>query len=63
MAEIHKTINGYRIYICGTWCEVTREGDHVFDGNVEEGMSAEEVYRIVRRMEKEKHGKIQHGGV
>ncbi len=53
MAEIYKTINGYNIYIGGTWCEVTKNGDHIYDGSVEEGMTAEEVYRQIKEMEAE----------
>lgn len=49
MAEINKTINGCHIYICGTWCEVTENGDHIYDGSVEEGMTAEEVYRQITK--------------
>lgn len=49
MSEIYKTINGYNIYIGGTWCEVTKNGDHVYDGSVEENMTAEEVYREITK--------------
>lgn len=49
MSEINKTINGYHIYICGTWCEVTKNGTHIYDGSVEEGMTAEEVYRQITK--------------
>lgn len=45
--EIYKKIKGYDIYIGGTWCEVTKNGEHIFDGSVEEGISAEEVYRLI----------------
>ena len=45
ISEINRTINGYHIYIGGTWCEVTKNGDHIYDGSVEEGMTAEDVYR------------------
>ena len=49
MAEINKTINGYHIYIGGTWCEVTKYGNHV-----KEGMTAEEVYKQIKEMEERK---------
>ena len=50
--EIFKTIGEYKIYIGGTWCEVTNKDGHVFDGSVEEGTIAEEVYNyIVNRIE------------
>lgn len=42
-------INGYTIYIGGTWCEVTKNGDHIFDGNVEEGTTCRQVYDILTR--------------
>jgi len=51
MAEINKTINGYHIYIGGTWCEVTKNGNHIYGGSVEEGMTAEEVYKQIKEME------------
>ena len=38
MAEINKTINGY----------------HIYDGSVEEGMTAEEVYKQIKEMEERK---------
>lgn len=49
MAEISKIINGYHIYISGTWCEVTKNGLPIYDGSVEEGMTAEEVYRQITK--------------
>lgn len=45
--EIYKRIGNCDIYIGGTWCEVTKNGEHIFDGSVEEGISAEEVYRLI----------------
>ena len=47
--EINKTINGYHIYISGTWCEVTKNGDHIYDGSVEEGITAEKVYKQITK--------------
>lgn len=49
MSEINKIINGYRIYIGGTWCEVTKDGNHIYDGSIEEGMTAEEVYNQITK--------------
>ncbi|MCX4379491.1 MAG: hypothetical protein OSJ61_25570 [Lachnospiraceae bacterium] len=49
MSEINETINGYHIYIGGTWCEVTKNGNHIYDGSVEEGMTAEEVYKQITK--------------
>lgn len=49
MAEINKRINGYHIYIGGTWCEVTKNGNHIYDGSVEKGMTAEEVYKQITK--------------
>lgn len=51
MSGISKIINGYHIYIGGTWCEVTKNGAHIYDGSVEEGITAEEVYRQIKEME------------
>lgn len=54
MAEINKTINGYHIYIGGTWCEVTKDGNYIYDGSIEKGMTAEEVYKQIKRLENKK---------
>lgn len=59
MSEINKTINGYHIYIGGTWCEVTKDGNHIYDGSVEEGMTAEEVYKQIREMEGKSMNKLE----
>lgn len=48
MGEVLKTINGYRIYIGGTWCEITRNGEHVFDGSIAEGTTPETVYKWIK---------------
>lgn len=45
----HKIINGYQIYKEGTWCEITKNGHHVFDGNVEKNMTCEQIYQIVMK--------------
>lgn len=45
--EIFKTIGEYEIYIGGTWCEVTKDGAHVFDDSVDEGTTAEEIYNTI----------------
>ena len=48
--EQYKVINDLKIYIGGTWCEVTNnEGQHIFDGSVEEGTTCEEVYKTLRK--------------
>lgn len=31
----HKVINGYSIHKENTWCEITKNGHHIFDGNVD----------------------------
>ena len=49
MSEINKMIDGYHIYIGGTWCEVTKDGNHIYDGSVEENMTAEEVYKQITK--------------
>lgn len=49
MSEINKIINGYHIYIGGTWCEATKDGNHIYDGSIEEGMTAEEVYKQITK--------------
>ena len=49
MSEINETINGYHIYIGGTWGEITKNGNHIYDGSVEEGMTAEEVYKKITK--------------
>lgn len=51
MSEINKTINRYHIYIGDTWCKVTKGGNHIYDGSVEEGITAEEIYKQIREME------------
>lgn len=45
----HKIINGYSIHKEGTWCEVTKNGHHVFDGNVEKNMTPEQIYQEVMK--------------
>lgn len=42
-----KNINGYSIYKEGTWCVVTKEGKHIYDGSVEEKMTHEDIYKIL----------------
>lgn len=44
-----KTVNGYRIHKEGTWCEVTKNGNHIFDGNVDKDMSFEQIYQEVMK--------------
>ncbi len=47
--EQFKIINGYKIYKSGTWCEVTKNGDKIYNGNVEESMTPEQIYREVTK--------------
>lgn len=43
-----KIINNTSIWIEGTWCEVIDEnGDFLYYGNIEEGMTHEEIYRQI----------------
>lgn len=59
MSEINKTINRYHIYIGDTWCKVTKDGNHIYDGSVEEGITAEEVYKQIREMEEKSINKLE----
>ncbi|MFQ6942914.1 MAG: hypothetical protein ACLRTR_00425 [Clostridia bacterium] len=45
----HKIINGYLICKEGTWCEVTKNGEHIFDGNVDENMTFEQIYQEINK--------------
>lgn len=45
----HKLINGYLICKEGTWCEVTKNGEHIFDGNVDENMTFEQIYQEINK--------------
>ena len=45
--EVFKNINGYSIYIGGTWCEITKDGEHIFDGSVKEGTTPEQVAKYL----------------
>lgn len=45
--EVLKMINGYSIYIGGTWCEVSKDGKDVFYGNIQEGMTPEQVHQYI----------------
>lgn len=44
-----KTINGHHIYIGGTWCEVTKNGNHIFDGSVDENETPENIYKWLNK--------------
>lgn len=44
---VSKTIKGHQINIKGTWYEVKKDGIYVFKGNLEEGMSPEQIYQMV----------------
>lgn len=45
----YKNINGYDIYKEGTWCEVTKNGNHIFDGNVDPKMTFEQIYQEIKK--------------
>ena len=45
----HKIINGFLICKEGTWCEVTKNGEHIFDGNVDENMTFEQIYQEINK--------------
>lgn len=45
----HKIINGYLICKEGSWCEVTKNGEHIFDGNVDENMTFEQIYQEINK--------------
>lgn len=45
----NKTINGYEIHKEGTWCEVVKDSQHIFDGNVDEKMTFEQIYQEVNK--------------
>lgn len=45
----HKIINGYLICKDGTWCKVTKNGEHIFDGNVDENMTFEQIYQEINK--------------
>ena len=42
-----KNIKGYEIYIEGTWCEVTKEGNFIYEGSVSEDMTHEDIYKCI----------------
>ena len=44
---MEKFIKGYKICIDGTWCEVTRNGEFIYEGSISEDMTCEDVYRCV----------------
>lgn len=45
----HKVINGYSIHKEGTWCEITKNGKHIFDGVVDVNMTPEQIYQEVTK--------------
>ena len=45
----HKVLNGYSIHKEGTWCEITKNGQHIFDGNVDVNMTPEQIYQEVMK--------------
>ena len=42
-----KNIKGYEKYIEGTWCEVTKEGNFIYEGSVSEDMTHEDIYKCI----------------
>ena len=42
-----KNINGYKIWVEGTWCEVTKNGEFIYEGSISEDMTCEDVYRCI----------------
>lgn len=44
---MEKIIKGYKIWIEGTWCEVTKDGKFIYEGSVSEDMTCEDVYKCV----------------
>lgn len=44
-----RVINGYKICKDGSWCEVTKNGHHVFDGNIDKDMSCEQIYQEIKK--------------
>lgn len=47
--NFHKIISGYDIHKEGTWCEVTKNGHHIFDGNVDTNMTPEQIYKEIMK--------------
>ena len=45
--ELCKIIKGHLIYICGTWCEVTKNDKMIFEGSVEAGTTPEQVAKYL----------------
>ena len=41
--EILKIIKGHFIYISGTWCEVTKGNEQIFEGSVKVGTTPEQI--------------------
>ena len=45
---MRKDIKGYKIWIEGTWCEVTtKDGEFIYEGSISEDMTHEDVYRYI----------------
>ena len=45
--EITKSINGYKIYKGGTWCEVSKNGENIHSGSCDKNMTCEDIYKQV----------------
>ena len=45
--EITKSINGYKIYKGGTWCEVSKNGENIYSGSCNENVTCNDIYRQV----------------
>ena len=45
--EVFKLIKGHLIYICNTWCEVTKDNELIFEGSVKSGTTPEEIAKYL----------------
>ena len=45
--EAFKFVKGHLIYICGTWCEVTRGDELIFEGSIKAGTTPEEIAKYL----------------
>lgn len=47
--ESYEKINGYTIYKGGSWCEISKDGKCLFQGNVDKNMTCEQIYQEVMK--------------